>query len=281
MQGINFCNFTDNIIDNNRISHAYLFELNNYDTDYASIIKFVKMLFCKNRVSFNDIDNCKICNICNLIDNFNYPDFFVIEPDGKEIKKSQLLWLREEFQNKSILGLRRIYLIKYAEKMNLSAANSMLKFLEEPSEDVIAILLTTNRFRLLPTIVSRCQYYKLEYDSKLQNVNFDEKELLFLKFLINKELFQNYNYILEKIFVDKENMSNFLKSIDKNLIFFIENNNSFSKEHYDLLNKITIDEISNYIYIFEDVIHRLNFNVNLKLTIDYMFSKLIGGEMND
>ena len=52
----------------------------------------------------------------------------------------------------------QIYIIKDCEKMNQSAANSLLKFLEEPAPDHYAILTTTNKARLLPTIISRLQH---------------------------------------------------------------------------------------------------------------------------
>ena len=180
MQGIEFSDFVNSIVENNKISHAYLFELNNYDNDYQKVLKFVKTIICNKKKNFDDVEMCKLCNICNLIDNNNCPDFFVIEPDGKEIKKNQLLWLRDEYQNKSILGLKRVYLIKYAEKMNSFAANSMLKFLEEPNDEVVAILLTTNKYKIIDTIVSRCQYYKFGFDNSEEMVDVDNNILKFI-----------------------------------------------------------------------------------------------------
>ena len=281
MQGIDFCEFIDHIVRNNKVSHAYLFELNNYDDEYDEVLKFVKTLICNKKTSFASIDGCNLCNICNLIDNNNCPDFFVIEPDGKEIKKNQLIWLREEYQNKSILGLKRVYLIKQAETMNSFAANSILKFLEEPNEDVVAILLTTNKYKMLDTIVSRCQYYKFEFDYSNRNYNVNNELLVFLDFLSKKDLFKNYNYIIEKIFVDKLNLAIVLKNVQQNILLFIENSDLLPKEYYNIFKMFTIDELSNYIYIFEDVLDRLNYNVNFKLIVDYLFSKLIGGEIDD
>ena len=52
-----------------------------------------------------------------------------------------------------MLDNKRIYVIKEADKMNLFASNTLLKFLEEPVDDVIAILLTTNRYKIINTVL--------------------------------------------------------------------------------------------------------------------------------
>lgn len=86
-----------------------------------------------------------------------YVDVKVIKSDGMWIKKDQLLDLQSEFNNKAFEGNKKIYIIRSAEKMNVQTANSILKFLEEPVDDIIAILITDNINMLLPTIISRCQ----------------------------------------------------------------------------------------------------------------------------
>ena len=54
-----------NYLDNNMFSHAYLFEVSNYDDDYSFILKFVKLLFCNNN-KFSELD-CNKCNICGIM----------------------------------------------------------------------------------------------------------------------------------------------------------------------------------------------------------------------
>ncbi len=152
-----FISFTENILAHNKISHAYIIELCDYDIDMSLVSRFIKLLLCKNDIKTFDKLNCGSCNVCNLIDNYNYPDIRYIEPDGKEIKKNQLLDLQKDFNNKSLLENKRIYVIQEADKLNVAAANTLLKFLEEPADDIIAILLTKNRYKLLDTILSRCQ----------------------------------------------------------------------------------------------------------------------------
>ena len=55
----------------------------------------------------------------------------------------------------------RVYIINHAESMNEYAANSLLKFLEEPAPNIVAILLADNQYQILDTIVSRCQVISL------------------------------------------------------------------------------------------------------------------------
>lgn len=81
-----------------------------------------------------------------------------IEPDGQTIKKEQILALQQEFSKTALVSGPRIYVIKNVEKMNQSAANSLLKFMEEPlSAGVFGFLLTENIDQMIRTILSRSQ----------------------------------------------------------------------------------------------------------------------------
>lgn len=125
----------NNAIDSDKLSHAYLFDANGNDEVYDIIYSFVKMIFCRN-IS----DKKKINNICKRIDDSNYIDLKIIEPDGLWLKKEQILDLQNEFSKKAIEGDKKVYIIKSADKMNTQTANSILKFLEEPVDDIVAIL---------------------------------------------------------------------------------------------------------------------------------------------
>ena len=142
-----------------KISHAYLIDINNYEKAYELIITFVKSIVCKNKHS--SIEESKDCYICKRIDDGNYLELKIIEPDGTWIKKEQLMELQDSFSTIGIEGSKRIYIIKECDKMNLQTANSILKFLEEPADNIIAILMTNNISKLLETIVSRCQLIRL------------------------------------------------------------------------------------------------------------------------
>jgi DNA polymerase-3 subunit delta' len=97
-------------------------------------------------------------------------NLMVIEPDGITIKKEQILLLQNEFSKSSLVSGPRIYVIKNIEKISLAAANSLLKFMEEPiSKQVYGFLLTENIDDCLRTIISRSQVIHLK--------GIDEKDL--------------------------------------------------------------------------------------------------------
>lgn len=146
-------------IENNCVTHAYLVDENNYCDSFKFIMSFVKTLLCENK-SF-DNSNCNECSICKRIDDGNYTEVKIISADGMYIKKQQIIDLQQEFSRSAVEGKKRIYIIKDCEKMRPEAANSMLKFLEEPEDGIIAILTTNNINNVLSTIISRCKVVKL------------------------------------------------------------------------------------------------------------------------
>ena len=119
-----------NEIKNNKLSHAYIFETNNYTKSYDLIIQFVKYIACPDSIKSNH-DESK-CYICTSIDNNEFIEFKIIDPDNLQIKKEEMLDLQKEFMSKAISGNKKIYLIKNAERLNSSSSNAILKFLEEP-----------------------------------------------------------------------------------------------------------------------------------------------------
>ena len=146
-------------IVHNCVTHAYLIDENNYSDSYKMILSFVKALLCDNHCL--DDSKCGDCSLCKRIDDGNYPEIKVIEADGMYIKKQQIIDLQQDFSRSAIEGKKRIYIIRECEKMRTEAANSMLKFLEEPDADIVAILMTNNINNVLPTIISRCKVVKL------------------------------------------------------------------------------------------------------------------------
>ena len=194
-----------NAIKKNKLVHAYLFETNGYSKSEELIFAFIKSLLCPS--NFFASSKCDDCHICNMLDDRCHPEVKIINPDGMWIKKEQLDELQHEFSKKAVFGTKKIYIVNQAEKMNSSTANSLLKFLEEPAEDIIAILVTDNIYQLLDTIVSRCQTISLnkvniESNSELElignyifNDNIKKEE-----FVNNVESIELINYV--KKFVD-------------------------------------------------------------------------------
>ena len=272
----NYIDYINNIILNNKVSHAYLVEIDDYDSDIKYVFDFIKMILCN--LSYSEMLKSNN-NIIKLIDNNNYPDITIISSDTSVIKKSQLLELQKEFSNKSMLDNKRIYIINEAEKLNSSSANTILKFLEEPEDDIIAFLITDNRYHVLDTIISRCQILSLVENS--YSYEYNDYLLDILDAIVNpNNFFIKYNYFINDYFNDKNNIKNDLIKIENIILDYLNNsfnNNNNNNEYFDLLKRCDSNYLINIVSIIEDEIIKLDFNVNLKLWLDSLFSKFIGG----
>jgi len=199
-----------NSIEREKIVHAYLFETNGYNKTDDFVFAFIKSLLCPNK--FFSFNNCENCHICQLINDKCYPEIKIINPDGLWIKKEQLDELQREFNTKAIYGTKKIYIINEAEKMNSSAANSLLKFLEEPVKNIIAILITNNIYQLLDTIVSRCQIISLRKNKSKFESNQE---------LIANHIFLQYDKRIE--FLNELSDINYIESVKKFVDYFEKN----------------------------------------------------------
>ena len=159
----------NNVIKKNEHSHAYIIETNGYLDGMGVAIAFVKALFCVN------VENTQ--KICDMIDNNDFPELKIIDPEGLIIKKEEIDELQYDFSKKPIYSDKKIYIINNAERLNKSAANSILKFLEEPEQDIVAILVTENIYNMLSTIISRCQIISLIGINKIENPSFEDRIL--------------------------------------------------------------------------------------------------------
>lgn len=157
-----FYNYFSLSLNNGKVSHAYLIESNGVSYAYDLAVDLAKFLVC---------DGIYDENICSLIDDNNYPGFLVVDSFGKEIKKEEILKIQKLFSLKSVDGKRMVYLIKDAALLNKHSSNSLLKFLEEPCEGIVAILLVENVNKVLDTISSRCQVVSLVKDDSFDFVN--------------------------------------------------------------------------------------------------------------
>ena len=246
-----FVNYIEKIIQSNKLSHSYLIELGDFSLDFPLVLLFVKMILCSEMVDDVENLNCNRCNTCKLIDENSFPDLQIIEAEGSQIKKNQLLSLKGEYQNKSLIGKRRVYIIKNAEKLNPSSANTILKFLEEPEEGVIAILLTSNRYQILDTILSRCQVLSLLDDSETEIV--DDKIIVFMRYLIHPEdLFIHYKEIYDSILSDKETAREIFFAVEKILINYLSTKSrNKNSSIFSFLDNVNANILLSYITIIE------------------------------
>ncbi|MDG0844513.1 DNA polymerase III subunit delta' [Staphylococcus equorum] len=144
----------------NKLSHAYLFEGDDGQTMQQVAIDFTKLILC-------DQDNQ-----CQLkVETFNHPDFMYISSEETTIKKDQIEQLLHHMNQLPIEGDYKVYIIESFEKLTIQGENSILKFLEEPPENTIAILLTTKPEQILDTIHSRCQHVYFKPINKANFIN--------------------------------------------------------------------------------------------------------------
>ena len=253
-----------NTLKTNKLSHAYL--IIGEDSLYCDefILSFVKAIFClenKNKEFFS----CEKCNNCRSINHENYVDFYRLTSETS-IKKEEIQTLKSDLSVKAFYG-KKIYWIKDIEKMTEQAANSLLKFLEEPEDDIIAILSCKNISAVLPTIISRCQQIKLVGQS--DNIEFEKNEELihivaeYVRRYINKPHLANI-YLLEKL-KTKDDTVEFFKHLN------IQINNSYTENNlHDALN---ISRVQEKVLL---AVADLNSNVNATLVLEkFLFTVLL------
>lgn len=270
-----------NYYHENKLSHAYLIETNNMEKCFADLLEVVKEINCSNEYS----KECNKCNLCNLIENNYLPSLIVIEADGKNIKKEQVLDLKSRFCSLPTFTKENIYILKEAEKLNNFSANTMLKFIEEPEDHIIGFFLTNNINNVINTIRSRCEIISVKYDnvteSMYDNHYFETTRNYIEKIELEKSntIMYNRNVILcnynEKS--DVENILNLMLEIYRMSIREkdISNDLTFSN-YFPYLIKQHYSELINKENIITKYIDDLYYNVNLELFLDKFVIELSG-----
>ena len=112
--------------------------------------------------------NCGNCKSCMLLKAESHPDLIKIYPEepGKIITIGQIRHLLNQLNLKPQFNNYRVVIIHPAEQLNNSANNAFLKFLEEPTERTILILVSNDYSNIPATIISRCQKITLTKPDK-------------------------------------------------------------------------------------------------------------------
>jgi len=103
---------------------------------------------------------CGHCLSCRKVVSGNHPDVRILDDDAP-LKIDQVRTLQRELSLSALEGEYRVALLGNFERATISAANALLKTLEEPAPQVVIILTAPEPAILLPTIVSRCQVLTL------------------------------------------------------------------------------------------------------------------------
>ena len=146
----------DKSIHANKVSHAYLF-VGPSQIGKTTLAKvFTRVLLCQGE----DVP-CGVCRACRLVQMDRHPDVHLVVPAKDRIKIDEIRDLQRAVALSPVEGVHRVCVISRFDVATPSAANCLLKTLEEPPGRVILVLTADRLESLLPTIVSRCQVLSL------------------------------------------------------------------------------------------------------------------------
>ncbi|MDY6935327.1 MAG: AAA family ATPase [Spirochaetota bacterium] len=132
-------------------------------------LRFLNALFCE-----SNNPPCLNCSACNQIAKGILPDLIAISPNDKGIipigdrnkrEAGSIRWLIERTSRKSFFNKTGV-LIDRVDRATEEGQNALLKSIEEPGDSLFIILITSNRTKLLPTILSRCFEIRYSHLSK-------------------------------------------------------------------------------------------------------------------
>lgn len=165
-----------NAIKNNHLAHAYLFcgPRGVGKTTCARI--FAKTINCKNLD-----ENVEPCNSCESCKSFNENRSYNIHELDAASNNSveDIRTLIEQVRIPPQVGKYSIYIIDEVHMLSSQAFNAFLKTLEEPPAHAIFILATTEKHKIIPTILSRCQIFdfnRIRVDDTVEYLEFISKE---------------------------------------------------------------------------------------------------------
>lgn len=280
-----------NAVVKKRFSHAYLIEGNGYEKKEKLALAFAKYLICPEH--HRSLESSKNCNFCQRVDSGNFTEIKIIEPDGLWIKKEQLVDLQKEFNRKAIEGNKKIYIINSADRLNAASANSILKFLEEPEDNIVAILVCNNSFNILDTVKSRCQVISLLGNEKTNSFKDEQEEKLsnlaveFVNYFEQNKL-DTILYFDKKFAMSLETRDNYLIFLNYAMLYYkdilnnkIGNRTELFENNIESIIKVanrnTVDIICNKIYIILEAIESVKGNINNSLMMDKLIISLDRG----
>ena len=148
-----------NAVKSGKLAHAYLFcgPRGVGKTTCARI--FAKAINCQNPTAEGEA-----CNECESCQSFNEQrSLNIFELDAASNNSVEhIKTLMEQTRIPPQLGRYKVFIIDEVHMLSTAAFNAFLKTLEEPPAHVIFILATTEKHKILPTILSRCQIYDFE-----------------------------------------------------------------------------------------------------------------------
>jgi len=158
-----------NAVQNNRISHAYLFSGPRGTGKTTSARLLAKAVNCTNP----DLSKrpCNECAYCKQVNDGKFLDLIEIDA-ASNTSVEDVRDLREKINYSPTQAKYKVYIIDEVHMLSTPAFNALLKTLEEPPEHAIFILATTDIFKIPATVLSRCQRYEFRRISVQQMVDY-------------------------------------------------------------------------------------------------------------
>lgn len=206
-------NFINSIKEEN-FSHAYLISgEDGIGKSFVAVEAAINIIGEETYKQYADIIECRIMD------------------RKKSISVDQIREIIEEANRKPYEGSRKVIIIHNSDKMTIQAQNAFLKTIEEPPKGVFILLLCENQERILDTIKSRCQIYKLK--------KLDEDE-------IDKFIYNKYPDISED---EKKAVKAFADGIPGRIVNFIDNDlfKEIREKLIDIMININDEDIETFL----------------------------------
>lgn len=246
-----------NAIKNEHLAHAYLFcgPRGVGKTTCARI--FAKTINCNNLSSdFEACNECESCKAFNEDRSYNIHELDAASNNSVEDIRNLIDQVRIPPQ----IGNYSVYIIDEVHMLSAQAFNAFLKTLEEPPAHAIFILATTEKHKIIPTILSRCQIFDfhrieindivnhLEFVAKSENINYEVDALNIIAQKADGSLRDSLSVFDQIVSFAGDNIT--YKSV-------IENLNVLDYDYYfKLTNAFLSGDISNVLLIFNDILNQ-------------------------
>ncbi len=140
--------------ESQEMTHAWVFTGPPGSGRSSAAVAFAQALICSN-------NGCGTCNDCNSAKTHGHPDVEIIRTEGLSIKVEEVRELLTRVAWAPSMGGWRVVVIEDADRLTESAANALLKAIEEPGTRTVWLLCAPTLHDVLPTIRSRCRHLQL------------------------------------------------------------------------------------------------------------------------
>jgi len=144
--------------ESQEMTHAWVFTGPPGSGRSSAAVAFAQALICKN-------NGCNNCSDCNAAKSHGHPDVEIIRTEGLSIKVEEVRELLTRVAWAPSMGGWRVVVMEDADRLTESAANALLKAIEEPGTRTVWLLCAPTLHEVLPTIRSRCRHLQLRTPS--------------------------------------------------------------------------------------------------------------------